>query len=113
MARNKNMNNCILRGVPSSLRQDGWWLGPITPVKLAAIRPRAAQNLPGGTRRYALQAILLAGLIALTQLPGVSKSPEVGELGVTRACSGAEDLDFRAAPGLRSFVPVSQQGVTL
>ena len=76
------MKTCILRGVPPSLRQDGWWLGPITSTTgPAEEQPRAAQN----PRRYALHALILAGLIAVAQMPGLDDPLPAP---VTTACGG-------------------------
>lgn len=103
------MKNCILRGVPPSLRHDGWWLGPITPREPGTSQPGVAQK----SGRYAVHALLLAGLIVISQLPVLSESPSGSEATVAHVCSGAEVLDFHAATGLRSFGSVSQRGVAL
>lgn len=100
------MKTCILRGVPSSLRQDGWWLGPIAPARPPQRPPRAAQN----PRRYALHALLLVALIALSQGPWVS-TPTVPE--TPMACGGTGNLGFHAAHDLRSLEAVAQQGTPL
>lgn len=99
------MKTCILRGVPPSLRQDGWWLGPITHTGPGPDQPHAAQN----PRRYALHALLLAGLIAVAQMPGLA---EPGAAPVT-ACGGPDNLGFHAATGLRSLAAVPQRGTPL
>ena len=99
------MKTCILRGVPSSLRQDGWWLDPMTRSTPHPHQPRAAQN-PG---RYALHALLLAGLIALTQMPGLSDLPTAPPV----ACQGVDNLGFHAAHDLRSLGTAPQQGTPL
>ncbi|MEO3413381.1 hypothetical protein AAFO92_01860 [Roseovarius sp. CAU 1744] len=100
------MKTCILRGVPSSLRQDGWWLGPIAPARVAANPPRAAQN----PRRYALHALLLGTLIALSQGPWAT-TPDLP--GVPMACGEMGDLAFHAARDLRSLEVSAQQGTSL
>ena len=100
------MKTCILRGVPPSLRQDGWWLGPITSTGPTPDQPHAAQN----PRRYALHALLLAGLMAVTQLPGLS-DPHTTPVAV--ACGDVDELGFHAATGLRSLQAVPQQGTPL
>ncbi|WP_306114677.1 MULTISPECIES: hypothetical protein [unclassified Roseovarius] len=100
------MKTCILRGVPSSLRQDGWWLGPITPARVPPHPPHAAQN----PRRYALHALLLGGLIALSQGPWAA-APDTAD--VPLACGNLGDLGFRAAHDLRSLAPSAEQGTPL
>ena len=89
------MKTCILRGVPSSLRQDGWWLGPIAPARVPPHPPRAAQN-PG---RYTLHALLLGGLIALSQGPWATGAETAA---ASPVCGGQGDSGFHAAHGLRS-----------
>ena len=86
------MKTCILRGVPSSLRQDGWWLGPMSPAGPETNPPRAAQN----PRRYALHALLLGALIAVAQLPWPSSATPL-------ACHTDRHLGFHAAHDLRSL----------
>lgn len=100
------MKTCILRGVPSSLRQDGWWLDPVTRTTPHQRQPRAAQN----TGRYALHALLLAGLIALTQMPGLGARAAAPS---PVACQGVENLGFHAARDLRSLEAAPQQGTPL
>ena len=107
------MKNCILRGVPSSLRQDGWWLGPITPTGPKSSQSRAAQNPSLTTRRYALHALLLAGLIVITQLPGLSDETTLSATPVATVCGGNDVLGFHAASGLRSLAPALQQDTAL
>ncbi len=96
------MKTCILRGVPSSLRQDGWWLGPTSPAGPPKTPPRAAQN----PRRYALHALLLGVLIAVAQVPWPSGATSV-------ACNVGGDLGFHAAHDLRSLEEIKHFGTPL
>ncbi len=100
------MKTCILRGVPSSLRQDGWWLDPITPARVPTHPPHAAQN----PRRYAFHALLLGALIALAQVPWPAEPTPIA---APLACGGTGDLGFHAAHDLRSLAPSAEQGTPL
>ena len=99
----------ILRGVPSSLKKDGWWLDPITRVAPSLDQPHAAQN-PG---RYALHALLLAGLIGVTQVPGVLGVAGGTSASAPVACSIENDLGFHAARDFRSLETAQQQGTPI
>ena len=103
------MKSCILRGVPSSLKQDGWWLDPITRVAPSPDQPHAAQN----PIRYSLHALLLAGLIGLTQMPGVPDGSSRALAPVPVACSIENDLGFHAARDFRSLEAAQQQGTPI
>lgn len=100
------MKPSILRGVPSSLRQDGWWLDPIIRGRPAPDRPHAAQN----SRRYILHTLLLALLIAVAQAPMLTNATDPAPSPGAVACGSSKDLGFHAAAGLRSLAAFPQQG---
>ena len=103
------MKTCIRRGVPQCLRQDGWWLDPIT---LAGPTPDRLQAVPT-PRRYALHALVLAGLIAIAQVPGLSDAPEMHPATSEVSCADEDFLHFHAAGAFRSLAPLPQQGTPL
>ncbi len=98
------MKTCILRGVPSSLRQGGWWLDPFTRKRPSPDQPCAAQN----PNRYALHAMLLGGLIAVSQLPPLSDRSALSPALQHTACETIDSLGFHAVHDLRSFGTMSQ-----
>ncbi len=103
------MKTCILRGVPSSLRQDGWWLDPYTRARPTPDQPHAARN----ANRYALHALLLGVLIAVSQVTVVPQPPETRSLATHGRCGTPGDLGFHAAHDLRSLGASTQQGTPL
>ncbi len=103
------MKTCIRRGVPRCLRQDGWWLDPIT---FAGPTPDRLHAVPT-PRRYALHALVLAGLIAIAQVPGLSDATEMHPATHKATCAGGAFLHFHATDALRSLPAAPQQGTPL
>lgn len=94
----------ILRGVPPSLKQDGWWLDPFA-------RPGTGKG-HGPRALYMLHSALLAGLIAVTQLPAASGAATGQPSPQVTACTQSGLWGFHAALRSRSLPAALQSDAT-
>ena len=98
------MKSRTLHGVPSSLKQDGWWLGPITRRN----QPRSKTRNPQKSARYTIHTLLLAGLLAVAHLSVFQDTPNQPS---TFSCNSHSKMGYDDGQELRSLTGLTKLNV--